>query len=143
MIHRYEDKLYTSNLQFSFKSGHSTSMCSLALKEVVNYYRNGRPKVYACFMDASKAFDRIRYEKLFKILQNRGIHPLALRLIIDMCKRQKSRTLRNNVTGGYFNSINGVRQGGVVSPLMFTVYIDELICCLQKSGIGCFIGQEY
>ncbi len=47
------------------------------------------------------------------------------------------------MTGEYFNSINGVRQGGVVSPLMFTVYIDELICRLQKSGIGCFIGQEY
>ncbi len=47
------------------------------------------------------------------------------------------------MTGKYFNSIHGVRQGGVVSPLMFTVYIDELICCLQKSGIGCFIGQEY
>ncbi len=43
----------------------------------------------------------------------------------------------------YFNSINGVRQGGVVSPLMFTVYIDGLICRLQKSRIGCFIGQEY
>ncbi len=94
-------------------------------------------------MDASTAFDRIKHDKLSKILQDRGIHLLVLRLIIDMCKRQKSRTLRNNVTGGYFNSINGVRQGGVVSPLMFTVYIDDSICRLQKSGIGCFIGQEY
>ncbi len=47
------------------------------------------------------------------------------------------------MTEEYFNGINGVRQGGVVSPLMFKVYIDELICHLQKSGIGCFIGQEY
>ncbi len=31
----------------------------------------------------------------------------------------------------------------MVSPLMLTVYIDELICCLQKSKIGCFTGQEY
>ncbi len=60
-----------------------------------------------------------------------------------MYKRQKSRTSWNNVTGEYFNSINGVRQGGVVSLLMFTVCIDELICHLQKFGIGCFIGQEY
>ncbi len=60
-----------------------------------------------------------------------------------MYKRQKSRTSWNNVNGEYFNNINGVWQGWVVSPLMFTVYIDELICCLQKSGIGCFIGQEY
>ncbi len=49
-------------------------------------------------MDASKAFGRIRHDKLFKILQDRGIHPLALRLIIDMYKRQKSRTSWNNVT---------------------------------------------
>ncbi len=105
-------------------------MCSLALEEVVNYYRNGRSYIYACFMDASKAFDRIRHDK--KILQDRGIHPLAVRLIIDMYKRQKSRTSWNNVTGEYFNSINGVQQGRVVSPLMFTVYIDELICRLQS-----------
>ncbi len=31
----------------------------------------------------------------------------------------------------------------MVSPLIFTVYIDELIYHIQKSGIGCFIGQEY
>ncbi len=31
----------------------------------------------------------------------------------------------------------------MLSPLMFTVYIDKLIRHLQKSGIGCFIGQEY
>ncbi len=31
----------------------------------------------------------------------------------------------------------------MVSPVMFTGDIDELICHLQKSGIGCFIGQEY
>ncbi len=94
-------------------------------------------------MDDSKAFDSIRHNKLFKILQDKAIHPLSLRLIIDMYKRQKSGTSWNNVNGEYFNSINGVWQGGVVSPLMFEVYIDELICHLQKSGIGCFIGQEY
>ncbi len=91
-------------------------------------------------MDVSKAFDRIRHDKLFKILQDRRIHPLSLRLIKDMYKRLESRMSWNNVTGEYFNSINCVRQGGVVSSLMFTVYIDELICRLQKSRIGCFIG---
>ncbi len=59
-------------------------------------------------MNASNAFYRIRHDKLFKILQDRGIHPLALRLIIYMYKRQKSRKSWNNVTGEYFNSINGV-----------------------------------
>ncbi len=38
MLNRYRDNLSTPGLQFSFKSGHSTVMCSLALKETVNYY---------------------------------------------------------------------------------------------------------
>ncbi len=57
MIHRCGNILTTSGLQFSFKNKHSTTMCTLTLKEIVNYYWNGQSKVYACFMDASKAFD--------------------------------------------------------------------------------------
>ena len=32
---------------------------------------------------------------------------------------------------------DGVRQGGVLSPIVFTVYIDELVQRLQKLGMGC------
>ncbi len=143
MIDRYNEKFQTSDLQFSFKSEHSTSMCSLTLKEVVTYFRNRGSKVFACFVDASKAFDRLRHDKLFVLLRERGLHPLILRLIIDMYTRQKSRTTWNNVYSEYFDSVNGVRQGGVVSPIMFTIYMDELIIRLEKSGYGCFIGHEF
>ena len=37
---------------------------------------------------------------------------------------------------GKFHVTNGVRQGGVLSPLLFYVYVNELIDCLIKSGIG-------
>ena len=37
---------------------------------------------------------------------------------------------------GKFHVTNGVRQGGVLSPLLFNVYVDELSDCLNKSGIG-------
>ncbi len=53
-------------------------------------------------MDDSNAFDRIRHGKLFNILQDRGIHPLALKFKIDMYKRQKSTTSWNNMNGEYF-----------------------------------------
>ena len=37
---------------------------------------------------------------------------------------------------GKFHVTNGVRQGGVLSPLLFNVYVNELSECLNKSGIG-------
>ncbi len=40
-----------------------------------------------------------------------------------------------------FKVQNGVRQGGVLSPISFAVYMDGLFVCLTASDIGCHIGQ--
>ena len=37
----------------------------------------------------------------------------------------------------------GVKQGGVITPLLFSLYIDQLFLLLKKSGIGCHIGLTY
>ena len=38
---------------------------------------------------------------------------------------------------------NGVRQGGVLSPVLFSVYINGLLCKLKDSGVGCHLGCEF
>ena len=43
----------------------------------------------------------------------------------------------------YFDIENGVKQGGVLSPLLFTLYIDKLLSDLSKSGSGCYIGNVF
>ena len=47
----------------------------------------------------------------------------------------------NGVWSDAFNmlGLNGVKQGGIVSPIMFCIYIDDLFCSLVKSEVGCFI----
>lgn len=125
LISRYSKSLSTSNLQYSFKPGHSTTMCTMTMKEVIRYYWNRGSKVFGCFLDASKAFDRLRYDKFFHLLYNRGIPPIMLQLFIDLYERQKSRCEWDGEFSPYFTCTNGVRQGGIASPLMFTVYIDE------------------
>ncbi len=62
---------------------------------------------------------------------------------MDMYERQERRASWENMYADYFGCINGVRQGGVISPLMFNIYMDELLNQLQASGIGCHIGHEY
>jgi len=67
--------------QFGFKFGHSTSQCAGAVKEVVNYYVNKNSHVFACFIDLTKAFDRVNYWKLFNHLLDDGIDVRLVRLL--------------------------------------------------------------
>ncbi len=42
-----------------------------------------------------------------------------------------------------FGVINGIKQGGVLSPLLFAVYIDGLFISLEQTGAGCHIGIHF
>jgi hypothetical protein len=43
----------------------------------------------------------------------------------------------------YFSAVNGVKQGAVLSPVLFCVYLDGLLMTLSKAGVGCFIGCTF
>ncbi len=98
-------------------------MCGLTLKELVNYYRKRYSNIYPVFIDASKAFDTVKYDRLFSILIKKGIPAIIVRIIMDMYENQESSVTWNSTYGDYFKCSNGVRQRGVASPVLFTIYI--------------------
>ena len=49
----------------------------------------------------------------------------------------------NNKLSYKFLVSNGVRQGGVLSPILFTIYIDNLLLELQRKGVGCYWNQHF
>ena len=54
-----------------------------------------------------------------------------------------SRCKWNDVQGEYFNILTGVKQGGVLSPRLFAIYVDDLIKKLRARGIGCHIIEMF
>ena len=117
-------------------------MCTSIFKEVCSYYTSRNTDVFVCLLDASKAFDRVHYGKLFELLRKRNLPPLIRRLLLDMYTRQRVQAVWNGSKSEIFNVENGVKQGGIISPILFCVYIDELLNRINTSGLGCHIGHK-
>ena len=143
LIQKQSDKLGTSDMQFAYKSGHSTTMSTLIFKEVINYYFQRQSEVYCCFIDASKAFDRIRHDLLFEILLERKVNPFFIRILMDSYSRQTIQTSWLGTKSRSFKCVNGVRQGGILSPLLYSIYNDVLLNRLKENSNGCWIGHTY
>jgi len=82
IIGKCNKRLKTSNMQFGYEAGHSTSKCSFAVNEVINYYNRKKTGVYAVLLDASKAFDVVHYPTLFNLLLNKGMCPLIVKFML-------------------------------------------------------------
>ena len=141
ILHKFSDYFISSAHQFGFKAGLSTDICIYTLKEIVDFYLSSSSPVYICFMDASKAFDKVCHWTLFKKLIERGLPALITRLLIYWYSSQTVYIRWANSTSFHFEVSNGVRQGGVLSPVLFNVYMDGLSSVLANSFIGCSISN--
>ena len=139
----HEDKLSTGDLHFRFQIVSSTVMCSGIASEVISYYIRNKKKVYCCLLDPKKAFDKVKFSTLFSKLLDRGMPRLIVRLLIFMYINQSCKAKWNKSNSDSFSIVNGVRQGAVLSPSLFSLYINKLLISLESSGFGCNIGNYF
>ena len=143
ILDRHKGVFQTVDAQFGFKPKHSTSQCTFVVNETIQYYINGGSNVYTMMLDASKAFDRVQYFKLFNLLIKKGLCPLTCRLIAIIYTNQLACVRWGQTKSKVFSVTNGVKQGGVMSPILFNIYVNELFVNLEKSKAGCYIGQKF
>ena len=117
----------TNVLQFGVKKNSSTVICTSMLKETIDYYNENQTDCYLLLLDASKAFDRVEYNQLFNRLRDRNMCPIILRLLINMYINQKTQVKWNDALSNQYSISNGVKQGGCLSPTLFSIYLNDLI----------------
>ena len=139
-----EEQSFSSSVQqFGFKSESSTTQCSFVMNETIDYYTFNHTNVYVLMLDATKAFDRVHYCKLFKVMLQRKISPIVIRLLMNMYTGQRLQVKWGSSVSDTFSVSNGVKQGGVLSPILFSLYVDGLMLKLKNNGIGCHLGNNY
>ena len=133
------EKLGCDQLQFGFQGKSSTVMCSWTATTVIEHYNRQGSVVYGCAMDLSKAFDLVEWVELFSSLLECKFSAIFLRLLFYIYKNQCFDVKWGSSYSQRFFVSNGVRQGAVSSPLLFSIYINDLIVKLRRSGLGCRI----
>ena len=143
VLMKFLDSVYDADeYQFGFKKGLSTGGCTYAFKQTVQYYRQRGSHVFCCFIDFTKAFDYVDYWLLFcKLLDYNESQAclITVRLLAYWYSHQQVFVRWLSCHSDCFTVSNGVRQGGVLSPLLFRVYVRDLISTVVNSKIGCFI----
>ena len=88
-----------------------------------------------------KHFDRVNFYKLFDKFLQRGVPAIFVRLLMFWYTHQEFTVRWGNTLSDNFLVSNGVRQGGVLSPALFSVYMDDLSTVLNTLNFGCYFNS--
>ena len=88
-----------------------------------------------------KAFDRANHYKHFHKLINRGVPGYLVRILAFWYSNQTMCVRWGSMISKGFKVTNGVRQGGILSPYLFNIYMDDLSQILSKEYAGCKIAS--
>ena len=91
--------------------------------------------MYTCFLDASKAFDRVNHWTMFTNFILRGVPTIIVHMLCFWYRSQQLCMQWCKTRSCFFTLFNGVQQGGIPFPKLFFVYMDDLSNLLISSGI--------
>ncbi|XP_061718277.1 uncharacterized protein LOC133525883 [Cydia pomonella] len=112
----------------------------MCLKSTVQYYTSRDTPVSACFLDLSKAFDLVSYDILWQKLTNETSVPEDLIEILKFWYGNQINSVRwAGVHSGEYRLECGVRQGGLSSPRLFNLYVNQLMDELNNAYVGCSV----
>ena len=135
-----DDNDITGECQGGFKRGYSTIDHMFTLLALIQKQFAFNRKLYVAFIDFEKAFDSISRKLLWPILLRNGIKGKLYKCVRSMYEIVKARVrsgLGNVATGNfteYINCTRGVKQGDVCSPVLFSLFINELALEIIQNG---------
>jgi len=130
-------------MQFGFKKHSSCAHALFVMSQVADDFLCHGNSVYLALLDASKAFDRVNHVKLFNKEIDRGLRGNIVKILIDWYGKVYYTVKWNECFSRCVIVKSGIRLGGILSPLLFNIYIDSLILGLKSSGLGCHMRGLY
>lgn len=129
--------------QFGFRNGLGTRDALFGMQVLLQRCRDYDTDIHICFTDFEKAFDKIQHRKMIDILKKTAIDGKDIRIIQNLYWNQSANVRVENTHTDEVKIQRGVRQGCVLSPLLFNIYSEEIMEeALGDSQEGILINGE-
>lgn len=131
----------TVNTQFGFKEKRGADFACGLLSDIICYAKGKGSPIYTCSLDAEKCFDRIWHDGLFYKLLD--ILPKSHWVFLyKLYTKLNAKVKWKGMVSEQFQVTRGTRQGSILSPALFKIFIDELLQKLICVRAGIHIGDQ-
>ena len=126
LVYYYECLNLNDPLQNGYKTESHTVDNAFILNGIAEKYRSQKRPVFVCFVDFKSAFDKVNRQGLLYKLKKSGIQGKMFDVLRNMFNKAKSKVKWNGQLGHSFINPSGVLQGGVISPNLFKIYLNDI-----------------
>ena len=128
--------------QNGFRKGRSTIDHLSTLTNIIETRKLRKLSTFVSFIDFKKAYDWINRDLLFCKLKSIGISSKMLQAIFSLYNNVQSCVRINGNLTDWFDVKCGLKQGCVLSPLLFNIFINDLVDDVKKLNVGINIGND-
>ena len=121
------------DVQAGFRKGRGIRDQIANIRWIIKKAREFQKNIYFCFIDYTKAFDCVDQNKLWKILQERGIPDHLTCLLRNLYAGQKATVRTRNGIMDWFQIGKEVRQGCILSPCLFNLHAEYI---MRNAGLA-------
>ena len=126
-----------------FRKGRSTNDNLFVISHIMEKAQRAGTKgkgLFMVFIDLRKAYDRVWREGVWEVLDNMKLGKKLIRILIKLYQGHCRRVLTVGGLTEWILCKIGMKQGCVLSPILFALFVAELEKCIKQLGVGAGIG---
>ena len=121
---RIRELVLIDEVQFGFMPGKGTTHALFILRRMQEEFRGREKKLYMCFVDLEKAFDRVPRKVMEWALGKKGLAEVLVQAVMSLYEGSRTKVRVGSGTSNEFGVRVGVHQGSVLSRLIFAIVVD-------------------
>ena len=112
------------------------------MKEIIEEAKKEGKQYYCAFLDIEKAYDTVDREVLWEILHRMGLEDKVVNIVKSLYNNTSAEYSLGDIKVEEIRSRRGLRQGCTLSPLLFSLFMEEFTRRIKKLNLGIRIGEE-